>query len=132
MIQKLNCIMLIDDNEDDNFYHKMIIKEVDLAAHIEVTESGFEALNYLKNSARIPELIFLDINMPAMNGWEFLEEYRKLSDYQKAQIIIIMLTTSLNPLDKKRAEKIPEINGFETKPLTVETLKNISEKFFRK
>jgi CheY-like chemotaxis protein len=67
-----------------------------------------------------------------MNGWEFLDEYRKLSDKEKAQIIIIMLTTSLNPIDRKRAEKIQEINGFETKPLTIEILKNIFEKFFRK
>jgi CheY-like chemotaxis protein len=131
MIEKLNCIMLIDDNEDDNFYHKMIIKEVNLAKHIEITESDFEALSYLRKSVHIPQLIFLDINMPAMNGWEFLEEYRKLSDEEKAQIIIIMLTTSLNPTDRKRAEKIPEINGFETKPLTTEILKNVFEKFFR-
>ena len=132
MIEKLNCIMLIDDNDDDNFYHKMIIKEVNLAKHIEVAESGFEALDYLRKSVLIPQLIFLDINMPAMNGWEFLDEYRKLSDDEKAQIIIIMLTTSLNPIDRKRAEKIQEINGFETKPLTIEILKNIFEKFFRK
>jgi len=132
MIEKLNCIMLIDDNDDDNFYHKMIIKEVNLAKHIEVAESGFEALDYLRKSVHIPQLIFLDINMPAMNGWEFLDEYRKLSDEEKAQIIIIMLTTSLNPIDRKRAEKIQEINGFETKPLTIEILKNIFEKFFRK
>jgi len=132
MIEKLNCIMLIDDNDDDNFYHKMIIKEVNLAKQIEVAESGFEALDYLRKSVHIPKLIFLDINMPAMNGWEFLDEYRKLSDDEKAQIIIIMLTTSLNPIDRKRAEKIQEINGFETKPLTIEILKNIFEKFFRK
>lgn len=124
--------MLVDDNEDDNFYHKMIIREVDLAKHIEVAESGFEALNYLRKSVHVPQLIFLDINMPAMNGWEFLEEYRKLSDEEKAEIIIIMLTTSLNPIDRKRAEKIPEISGFETKPLTMEILKNIFEKFFKR
>jgi len=122
--------MLIDDNEDDNFYHKMIIREVDLADQVEVAETGFEALNILKSEIHTPELIFLDINMPAMNGWEFLEEYKKLNDGQKAEIIIIMLTTSLNPLDKKRAEQIPEISGFETKPLTPEMLKRIFDQFF--
>jgi CheY-like chemotaxis protein len=132
MIEKLNCIMLIDDNEDDNFYHKMIIRELDLAEHIEVAETGFEALELLSKTTTTPNLIFLDINMPAMNGWEFLEEYRKLNEERKAQIIIIMLTTSLNPIDKKRAEKIPEINGFETKPLTTEMLKKIFDKFFER
>lgn len=131
MIQELNCIMLIDDNDDDNFYHKMVIREADITKQIEVAESGFEALDFLKKGDLIPELIFLDINMPAMNGWEFLDEYRKLSEEQKARIVIIMLTTSLNPADRKKAEKIPEINGFETKPLTVEMLKRIYEKFFQ-
>jgi CheY-like chemotaxis protein len=132
MMKKLNCVMLIDDNEDDNFYHKMIIREVDLAKNVEVAETGFEALDLLKKGTHIPELIFLDINMPAMNGWEFLEEYKKLKAEQKAQIVIIMLTTSLNPADKKRAEKIPEIDGFETKPLSAEMLERIFKKFFSK
>jgi CheY-like chemotaxis protein len=122
--------MLIDDNEDDNFYHKMIIQKVDITEHIEVAESGFEALDFLRKEIKIPQLIFLDINMPAMNGWEFLDEYKKLSDAQKAQIIIIMLTTSLNPADRKRSEKISEINGFEIKPLTPEKLTKIVERYF--
>jgi CheY-like chemotaxis protein len=130
MTSKLKCVMLIDDNEDDNFYHKMIIREVDLAQHVEIAETGFEALNILKSETHTPELIFLDINMPAMNGWEFLEEYKKLNEEQKAQIVIIMLTTSLNPADQKKAEQIPEISGFETKPLTTEMLKKIFDRFF--
>jgi CheY-like chemotaxis protein len=66
----------------------------------------------------------------AMNGWDFLEKYKKLNVKQKAQIIIIMLTTSLNPADKKKSEKIPEISSFETKPLTHEKLIKILELHF--
>src|SRR5690349_10546394 len=102
MKKKLNCVMLIDDNEDDNFFHKIVLKETGIAEYIKVAESGFEALDFLKQENKIPELIFLDINMPKMNGWEFLEEYRKLNDEQKARVIIIMLTTSLNPADRKK------------------------------
>jgi len=130
MKQKLNCVMLVDDNEDDNFFHKIVLKETGIAEHIKVAESGFEALDFLKNENKIPELIFLDINMPKMNGWEFLEEYRKLNDEQKARVIIIMLTTSLNPADRKKALVIPEVDGFETKPLTHETLSEIIERHF--
>jgi len=130
MKKKLDCIMLIDDSDEDNFYHQLVLKEADITNHIQVAESGFEALNFLTEENRVPELIFLDINMPAMNGWDFMEEYKKLSVKQKAQITIIMLTTSLHPEDKKKSEKIPEINGFETKPLTHEKLINILKLHF--
>jgi CheY-like chemotaxis protein len=103
---------------------------VDSTNHIHVSESGFEALDFLTNENQPPELIFLETNMPAMNGWEFLEDYNKLSVEQKAEVIIIMLTTLLNPADKKRSEKIPGINGFETKPLTREKLIKILERHF--
>jgi len=68
--------------------------------------------------------------MPAMNGWEFLDEYRKLSDKEKAQIIIIMLTTSLNPDDVLKAYTMPEVSGFENKPLTTEKINSIIKKYF--
>ena len=66
--------------------------------------------------------------MPAMDGWEFLDEYKKLNI--ETRIIVVMLTTSLFPEDKLRAEKIPEISGFENKPLTEEKLTGVLEKYF--
>ena len=65
-----------------------------------------------------------------MNGWEFLENYRKLEKRQHGKVVIIMLTTSLNPDDKIRAQKIPEISGFENKPLTTEMIDRVLTKFF--
>jgi CheY-like chemotaxis protein len=127
-MKKLDCILFIDDDEDDNFFHQVVVKEMDGAHHIQIAESGFEALDFIKNRAKIPDLIFLDINMPKMNGWEFLEEYRKLQ--RDHETIIIMLTTSLNPMDKERSEKIPEIKGFKTKPLDAEMLKEIMRQHF--
>src|SRR5437868_14369488 len=116
MPKQLNCVLLIDDNEDDNFYHEIILREADITKHIEIAETGFDALDFLQAAQPAPELIFLDINMPRMNGWEFLQRYRKLNMEQKANVVIIMLTTSLNPSDAERAKTIPEINGFEPKP----------------
>ncbi|MGZ3883910.1 MAG: response regulator [Bacteroidia bacterium] len=127
-MKKLDCILFIDDDEDDNFFHRLVVKEVNGAEYVKIAESGFEALDFLKEKTRVPQLIFLDINMPKMNGWEFLEEYRKMGDNGEA--VIIMLTTSLNPADKERSETIPEIREFKTKPLNAETLRQIIQQYF--
>src|SRR5580704_12008541 len=119
MKKKLDCILLVDDNTDDNFFHKIIINKMDIVKRIDVVLNGLEALAYLKKENQTPpELIFLDINMPKMNGWEFLEQYKHLSAHQKARVVIMILTTSANPDDIKKANEIEEVTGFETKPLT--------------
>ena len=130
MKKRLNCIMLIDDDADDNLFHQIIIRKMDVANEIEVAESGPEALEYLQKENHVPDMIFLDINMPGMSGWNFLDEYKKLNAAQKAQVIIIMLTTSISPADKERAQKIPEITSFQSKPLTKEMLSGILEIYF--
>lgn len=139
MKKKLNCVLLIDDDEATNYLNQELVAETGCAAHIEVAPSGSKALEYLTRAEACsddqkdfpcPELIFLDINMPAMNGWEFLERYRKLENKHKGNVIVVMLTTSLFPDDKRRAETIPEISGFENKPLTPETIERIVKKFF--
>lgn len=139
MKKKLNCILLVDDDEATNFFNKIIIDKSGVAEHVEITWNGREALEYLTNKGKYtgqndkypnPDLILLDINMPKMDGWDFLDEYEKLDDEQKARIIIVMLTTSFNPDDKERAEKIPIINGFKNKPLSANMLNEILEIYF--
>ena len=136
MKNKLNCILLVDDDEPTNFLNKLILEEIDCAKTIQVADNGMSALNYLKktdgesNDCPCPDLIFLDINMPAMNGWEFLERYTQLEEHRKANVVVVMLTTSLNPDDRARASKFSDVSGFETKPLTAEKLENILQKHF--
>lgn len=138
MRQKLECIMLVDDDEPTNFLSSMLIEDADYTKHIQVADSGEKALNYLAKSKESgynnadypwPDLIFLDINMPAMNGWEFLEKYKALEDKEN-KIVIIMLTTSLNPDDNIMACNIPVVSGFEIKPLTSQLLDKVMSKYF--
>ena len=134
MSVKLNCILLIDDDEPTNFLNRLTIEQSGCVRHIRIAQSGQEALDYLQycgpEGSPRPDLIFLDINMPAMDGWEFLERYRILPSDRKAAIVLIMLTTSLNPDDELRTQEIPEIAGFENKPLSQERLNLLLEKYF--
>ena len=131
-MKKFNSILLIDDDFATNEFHKIIINHANVAEHIYAVESGEEALSYLisEDSTHVrPDLIFLDINMPAMNGFEFIEEYDKIQEDQKGKYLIVMLTSSLNPDDKERAEKNIHINNFLSKPLTKDNLLKLRDQY---
>jgi len=139
MKKKLNCVLLVDDNESDNFLHKWIIEKAGITDHIGIAENGIEALDFLTSKWRCgqpessycqPELILLDINMPVMDGWQFLEEYDKLEDVQKGKVVVIMLTTSLNPADIAKTKKRFGNDSFKYKPLTLEMINEIMQKHF--
>jgi CheY-like chemotaxis protein len=138
MNKKLNCILFIDDDEPTNFLNRMTVEQMDCTRHVVIAQSGEEALDILMGQDNTsagadcsrPDLIFLDINMPAMDGWEFLEKYGQLPEEKKASIILVMLTTSLNPDDERRASVTPEIAGFENKPLKEPQLQRLLKKYF--
>jgi CheY-like chemotaxis protein len=140
MKPRLNCVLVIDDDEPTNYFNRMILESRGCAEHVKAVQTGKEALEYLTTAANepyagagaypCPDLILLDINMPAMDGWEFLERYRKLDEVQRGKIVIVMLTTSLYPDDITRARSIPEISAFENKPLTMDKLNKILQRHF--
>ncbi|MEP7165305.1 MAG: response regulator [Ferruginibacter sp.] len=139
MTQKLKSVLLIDDDEPTNYFNSLVIEQTGCTDHVRIAQSGQKALEYLSKRGHLegspegfpcPDLIFLDINMPAMNGWEFLEKYRQLKEEQKGKTIFVMLTTSLFSEDALKAKAIPEISGFETKPLTPEAIDKILKKYF--
>lgn len=137
-MKKINCILLIDDNPADNEFHKINIRKAGVSDTVIVVNGGEKALTYLVKCAEnghseetpIPNIIYLDINMPGMDGFEFLKEYEKLDENIKSQVVIIMLTTSLNPDDQKRAMNFAEVTEFQNKPLTVEIIQETVEKYF--
>jgi len=134
MKKPLDLILLVDDDPDDNFFHKRVIERTGVAQKVEVVENGKEALTFLTNQQDErypqPDLIFLDINMPVMDGWEFLDAYTQLSPEQQAKTIIVMLTTSLNPDDESRAIENQMVNGFRSKPLRQKMLLELIEQYF--
>lgn len=121
MKKKLNLAVLIDDDEATNVYNRTVIKYTGYIKEIISFEMATDALTFLTtpldNMYPNPDVLFLDINMPGMNGWEFLDEYDKLSVDQKAKVLVVMLTTSLNPDDREEARR-RGIGGFVGKPLT--------------
>ena len=123
--------MLIDDDADDNFFHEREIKKNDLE-HIIITKNlGIKALEYLKlKEEPQADLIFLDINMPGMNGWEFLREYNQLDKVLQSRAIIIVLTTSNIARDVARANTYSFVADYITKPLTREIMGDIVKKYF--
>jgi len=136
MKEKLNCILLIDDDEATNFVNTMLLEKASCAHEIKAVTSGKEALTFLKSidahgNHPQPDVIFLDINMPLMNGWEFIEEYRKLLPEQRGKVVVWMLSTSNNLDDKERAEKLGS-DGFMAKPLTIDKLMGVIQKHFQK
>ena len=135
MTTKLNSVLLIDDDEPTNFIAKMIVTKADFNNSTEAIQSAIKALDYLKNENLsendIPDLIFLDINMPTMNGWEFLEEYKTLSIHKKKKIYLYMLTTSMNDDDQFRSEKYEHVDGFLIKPLTIKSYTEIVHRHFK-
>lgn len=137
--RKLDCVLLVDDDFATNFINKTLIKKTNITEHIQVVLNGKEAIDYLCKQGKFesesdkfpqPQLIFLDINMPVMDGWEFIEAYKNLNLENKENIIIVMLSSSFNPADKAKAESIAEIAAFKQKPMSKDSLLEIIQKIF--
>ncbi|NJB71449.1 CheY-like chemotaxis protein [Saonia flava] len=114
-------IVLIDDSEIDNYINKAIIKKVGDELEILSFTSGIEALEYLEelqnDLGEFPDFIFLDIRMPEMDGFEFLDEYIKLPEKVKDKCNVFILSSSLDPIDKEKTKQYKDVQKHLTKPL---------------
>jgi len=116
-------VLLIEDDETTNFISKMVLKGIGLEDVDEVL-NGKDACKYLEKDC--PDFVFLDIKMPVMDGWEFLDE-KKERGYCK-DIRIAMLTSSVHPADKKKAENYDCVIAYLEKPLTKDKVERIIDK----
>ncbi|TGE04885.1 response regulator [Hymenobacter fodinae] len=117
---KLSSILLVDDDKTTNFLNRLLLEGLHIADKILVAQNGQDALRVIKQQSQqegYPQLILLDVNMPVMNGFEFLEAYASLQHPTKQSVILVMLTTSLHPRDVARLQEYA-IQGFLNKPLT--------------
>lgn len=117
--------LLIDDNYIDNFVTRRILESSNFADEVIVSQSGIDAINFLRAGEIVPDVIFLDIRMPMMGGFEFLQEYDKLEIEGKKNIKIFMLSSSLDPVDLRKSTNNKYITQFVHKPLTQKTLDDI-------
>lgn len=125
-MNKLNSITLIDDDAATNFYHKIVLQRSNCCHHIDVFDDAAKALQHLENTEELPNLIFLDINMPRMNGWEFLDEIMDSGlDKRLKDCKIVVLTTSVNPNDKNKALQYDIVSDYRNKPLNKDTLEEV-------
>ncbi len=122
--------MLIDDNETDNFISKRIIEIAEFAGEVVIKNSGQSALSYIEehkgNPKKLPDLIFLDINMPIVDGFVFLYEFENFSAEVKDKCKIVILSSSDNKRDIDKIVNNNHVIKFITKPLTETTLAEIN------
>ena len=119
--------MLVDDSEADNFIHETVIRRNSDVGELLISKSVTHAFQTLRERLRqklpLPELLFLDLNMPGKSGWDFLRLYQNWAKKHKESICIWVLSTSDNPMDEKRALKLPTVQGYIQKPLKPNLLK---------
>ena len=128
MITPFQTCLLIDDNSLDNYINSLLIQKHNFASEVIALESSEEALFELKVGTIKPDVIFLDINMPVLNGFEFLAKYANL-DIQKDNAKIFVLSSSLNPADLYRAINTPYVSNFIEKTLNGDKLQEITNAY---
>lgn len=123
-MRKIKNIALIDDDDTFVFLTKKVIEQTNLVEQIKVFGNGRDAINFLKensgNPDLLPEIILLDLNMPIMDGWQFLEDYILLKPKIGKKITIYIISSSISPHDIERAKGINAVSDFIIKPVTKE------------
>jgi CheY-like chemotaxis protein len=128
LLQRVRHVFLVDDDEDDQLFFVEAIQEIDPSIHCSIAENGRKALNRLRALVELPDLIFMDINMPELNGFDCLKELKKCPRLQA--IPVIMLSTSVSSKDIDYSAELGA-KMFFTKPSSYTSLCDILKKIFK-
>ncbi len=125
---KIN-LLVVDDDAINTFIIKKIVEKTGFSVQMEKKSNGLVAINYLNeclnNPVLLPDLILIDINMPVLNGWEFLDTYATINITKP--IAIYMLSSSVYENDIEKAKKYQSVKGFISKPISIPRLKELFE-----
>ena len=117
--------ILIDDSDADNVYHEIMIRRAGFTGEVRVFDNGVDALNFLRDDPlALPTCIFLDINMPVLDGFEVAHQATDLLSGKPATVLL-MLTSSDAPQDRQRAAELPVFQVYVTKPLTADMVRRM-------
>ena len=126
-------VIAIEDTKIDQYIIENTMKRCNFSENIILFSSATDALTHFEQvgdtEEDLPDLIFLDIQMPRMNGFEFLEEMNKKFSRLKDKVAVVLLTSSLDPVDKATSNSFPNIKLYLNKPLNIEKLEKVSEMF---
>ncbi|MBO6919505.1 MAG: response regulator [Rhizobiaceae bacterium] len=120
--------LIVDDDEMDQYFHQKTIKESGAFDGIKSFHYADDALNYFRDETNAPiDVIFLDINMPRMDGFEFLEAAYSEFGNSFAKMVVVMVTSSLDPRDLEKSKKFGVIRDYINKPLSVEVVLKVAD-----
>ncbi len=128
-MSQVKLIALVDDDEVHQFTLKKQIEFTKLAEEVRIFPDGEEAILFFEENAAnpemLPDVLFLDINMPIMDGWDFTSQYIQIKEALSKETAIFMVSSSIREEDIRRAKNIPEIADYIVKPISSQTLMNL-------
>lgn len=131
-MDKIATVCIIDDDRIFIYGTKRIMKNIGFDGNIIVYNNGQDAMDGLveiaEQNGKLPSLILLDLNMPIMNGLEFLEEYRKIPIDQKNEVVLYVISSSVDPIDCEKVKSFDEVKNYILKPVTPNDLAKILNK----
>ncbi len=133
-MKKIKTACIIDDDPIFIYGTKRLMAEVDFCETFLIFENGQDAIEGLNeitaSGEKLPSFIFLDLNMPVMNGWEFLEDFVKIPNHNREKVTIFIISSSIDPRDLERIKSYKVVNNYILKPISTDDLRSVLENAF--